>query len=262
MAIDLVVLGLDEVLFETEDLHFLSCNQAFRKCGMNHHWSIEQYRDAAHEHGAANAVRPAAEMSAASIGRSDATALGNEKNRLFHELACQGRMKPNPACVNLINEALEEGCKLAVVTDLPAKTAAALLEQAFGYRLTDMFAAIASAVSFDSSSDNGAYHLVLRTVGADPWRSVAIESSVAGLIAAQRAGFWTLATTPHADELDSVIGSDAWYPRLRAPEQSGGLANLEDNRQDRFISFEVLNALKNASRMDPSFAGPMAAAWA
>ncbi|OGB25896.1 MAG: hypothetical protein A3I66_12000 [Burkholderiales bacterium RIFCSPLOWO2_02_FULL_57_36] len=262
MTIDLLVLGLDDVLFETHAAHFESCNHAFEKCGLSHQWSVEQYRRAALAHGGANAIRSVVEKSGAVIGRSNAAALSDEKNRLFHDLACQGRMTPNRGCMNLINEALEDGSKIAIVTDLPAQTAAVLLEQAFNDRLTDMFATIASGVSFDSPSDNNAYHLVLRTIGADPWRSVAIESFTSALLEAQRAGLWTLATTPHADDRDSVIGSDAWCPHLRARKQSSAMANLVEGRQGQIISFEMLDAMKNASRVSPSFARATTAAWA
>jgi beta-phosphoglucomutase-like phosphatase (HAD superfamily) len=260
MAIDFIVLGLDNVLFETEAAHLLSCNHTFEKCGLSHHWSAEQYRSAALAHGAAGATDAVAKKLGASIGRAAAAALTAEKNREFHDLACQGGIPLHAGCASLINEALEDGCKLAIVTDLPANTATVLLEQAFNQRLTDMFAVIATAVNFDFPRDNSAYHLVLRTVGADSSRSIAIESSVPGLLAAQRAGLWTLSTAPVIDDLDSVAGADSWYPRLRVQESSGGKAGSADGAQRRFISFDELDTLKSTSTIHPSFARSTAAA--
>lgn len=262
MATDLLVLGLDGVLFNTEAAHFLSSNNALEKCGIRHGWSIEQYRNAALVHGAGNVIASLAEKPDSAIGRLDVGALSNEKNQSFHDLACQGRIALHPGCASLIDDALEDGCKLAIVTDLPARTAAVLLERAFDDRLTDMFATIASSANVDSTSDNNAYHLVLRTVATDPWRSVAIESTVPALLAAQRAGLWTLATTPFIDDMDSIAGADAWYPDLRASGHSRKMATVADAGQGRFISFDVLDALKNASRLKPSFAGITASAWA
>ena len=233
MAIDFVTLGLDNVLFETEDAHLLACNHAFEKCGLSHHWSIEQFRSAALVHGAAGALGAVTEKLGAVFHKVDAAALSVEKNRVFHELARQGRIALHAGCASLIDEALEDGCKLAIVTDMPAHTVAVLLEQAFKEKVTGMFAAIASAVDYDCPVDNNAYHLVLRTVGADPGRSAAIESAAPGLLAAQRAGLWTLAATP-----------------------------LADDRQHRFISFDALDAMKSASRIHPSFARSTAVAWA
>jgi beta-phosphoglucomutase-like phosphatase (HAD superfamily) len=262
MAIDFVAFGLDNVLFETEAAHLLACNHAFKKCGLSQHWSVEQYRNAALARGAAGAISSVTEKLGASISSSDAAALSVEKNLMFHDLACQGRIALHAGCASLIDEALEDGCKLAIVTDLPAHTVTVLLEQAFNEKLTDMFATIASAVNFDDPRDNSAYHLVLRTVGADPWRSVAIESSAPGLSAAQRAGLWTLATTPLTDDLDSVIGADSWYPHLRAQKHASGKIKGADGRQHRFISFAELDMLKSASRINPSFTRSTATAWA
>lgn len=254
MAIDLLVLGLDGVMFDTEAAHLLSCNHALEQCGYDHRWSLQQFRNAALLHGAGNPFGAMART-------SDSAMLHEEKERLFHELICESRVALHSGCVGLIEEALEEGCKLAIVTDLPASTATVLLEQAFCDRLTDMFAAIASSASVDFSSGNNAFHLVLRTVGADPWRSIAIDASTPALRAAQRAGFWTLATTPRIDTIESIDGSDAWHPDLRTSGHARSMENLAAAR-GRFLSFDSLDALKNVSRMNPPFTGTTAVAWA
>jgi beta-phosphoglucomutase-like phosphatase (HAD superfamily) len=257
MAIDLIVLGLDNVLFDTEDAQLHSCNHAFEQCGISHRWSVDQYRNAAFAHGATKAIVSVMERLAGTIAKSDAALLSQEKNRSFHDLARAGRIALNSGCVHLIDEAVEDGCKLAIVTDMPASTAALLLEQAFKERLTDMFAAIASAVNFDPANDNSAYHLVVRTIGADPSRSVAIDASAPALLAARRAGLWTLATTPAIDGVDSITGSDSWCPDLRLSSSPSGNAD----GQARLVSLDMLEALKSASGMHPSFANPATAAW-
>ena len=255
MAINLLVLGLDGVLFDTEAAHLHSDNHALEQCGSGHRWSLAQYRNAALLHGAGNALFALADS-------ADAATLSGKKEQQFHEIACQGRIALQPGCAELIGEALDEGCKLAIVTAVPARTATVLLEQAFGDRMTEMFAAIASSASIDASSDNNAFHLVLRTVGVDPWRSVAIDVSTPALLAAQRAGLWTLATTPCIDGLESIGGSDAWFPELRASGHSRHRAHSGDAGRRRFVSFDAIDSLKNASRMNPSFAGRTAVAWA
>lgn len=251
MTIEMVVFGLDSVLFDTEAAHFHSCNHAFEKCGLSHQWSLEQYRQAAIAFGAVNATDALAGKLGASIEKSDISALSQEKNRFFHELACNGDIALHPGCASLIEEALGDGCKLAIVTGLSAPTATVLLEQAFSDRLTDMFAAIASGVRFDSPSDNSAYHLVLRTVGADPWRSIAIASSSPALLTAKKAGLWTVATTPAIDTADSIAGADSWYPDLRLSQQPS-----------RFISLDILESLKSASRLNPAAVAPASSIWA
>lgn len=255
MAIDFIVFGLDNVLFETEAAHLHSCNHAFEKCGLSHRWSVEQYRAAALAHGAAAATSAVTQKLGTAIDASDAAGLSHEKNRAFHNLACKGQVALHAGSARLIDEALEDGCKLAIVTDLPAHTATVLLEQAFNEKLTDMFSAIASGIHFYSPADNSAFHLVLRTVGADPWRSVAIESSVPGLLAAQRAGLWTLSAAPMIDDMDGMVGSDSWYPNLRAQKHA-------DAKSGSFISLDELDALKNASRTNPTSVGRTAATWA
>ncbi len=262
MAIDLIVFGLDDGLFDTEDAHLQSSNHAFENCGLSYRWTIEQYRSAALDYGASMAIAGVVEQIGLSKSGPEAAALLEEKQRLFHELACQGRITPRSGYANLIGDALDDGCKLAVATDLPASTATALLEQAFGGRLTELFAAIASEVNFGSSKGNNPYHLILRTVGADPWRSVAIESSTPALLAAQRAGLWTLATTPSIVGLESVAGADSWCPHLHAPGNSLRNTSIAERAEVQLVSFDVLDSMQAAARINPAFAASAPAAWA
>lgn len=262
MAIDLIVFGLDNGLFNTENAHLESSNQAFENCGLSYRWTIEQYRSAALDHGASGAISAVVGQMGYSKAAREAAALFEEKTRLFHELACQGRIALHTGYANLIDDALENGCKLAIATDLPASTATALLEQVFTERLTELFAAIASAVNFGSSWGNNPYHLLLRTIGADPWRSVAIESSAPALLAAQRAGLWTLATTPFADGVEGVAGADSWWPHLRAAGSSIPGTNMADGADAQLISFDVLDSMQAATRINPMFATSAPGAWA
>jgi beta-phosphoglucomutase-like phosphatase (HAD superfamily) len=56
MSIDVIFLGLDGVLFDTEALHLAACNAAFENAGLSVRWSLPALRAAAATHGYARAI--------------------------------------------------------------------------------------------------------------------------------------------------------------------------------------------------------------
>src|SRR5690349_11799805 len=138
MGIELLVLTLDGVMFDTEDAHRRACNIAFKPCGIARQGGIADFRVAASR-------RPALAITAAQgISARDMKTLLRQKHDAFHTLVLDGAAGVNGECLSLAKEALAAGCKLAIVSDLPARTATALLEQACGEAVNDMFAVVAS----------------------------------------------------------------------------------------------------------------------
>lgn len=243
MAIEALTLALDGVVFDTEDLHLQACNAAFEHCGLGLQWSVQQLREATRVHGATHSVAALLEKLSISPASAEASALLTEENRVFHELVRAGRATLNPACVQLMEEALQRGCKLAVVTDMAVQTATAMLEQSFGAAVTNMFAVVVSGANFNAGG-NGPYQLVLRTVGAEPSACAAIDAAVPGLRAAQRAGIWTVAVTPYEKDIARITGADIWCPQLQELRHLLGQRRATRPVPEQFVTFDALAALK------------------
>ena len=246
MGIDLLIFGLDSVMFDTDDVQVRACNDAFAHCGIAFHWSVAQYREAARSRGAFNAISAAIGDIVPSLTNRQIEELVCERNRLLHQYVLEGMAKPHQACVSLASEAHASGCKLAVVTDMPARTTTALLEQSFGDAVTDMFAVVVSGAVFNDATGNGPHHLAMRTVGVDASHSAAIDTTAPALHAAQAAGIWTIAATPYEKDVARIAGADLWCPQLQELRDLIGRKQTPRERSKRFVTFDSLRVLKKS----------------
>ncbi|HJV50232.1 MAG TPA: HAD hydrolase-like protein [Noviherbaspirillum sp.] len=243
MGIEVLALALDGVIFDTEDAHLASCNAAFENCGLDLRWSMQQFREAARVWGPNNALAAVVGKISPPASPRDVARLLQEKQRRFRELVLAAPPALHAGCMQLMEDAVDSGCKLAIVTDMPAQTATALLDRAFGDALTNMFAVVVSGADFDASSGNGPYHLALRTVGADAAQCAAIDGSVAALRAAQQAGLWTVASTPYEKDIARISGADLWCPNLQELHNLAGRRNASCEAAD-FVTFAALKTRK------------------
>lgn len=219
MSIDVIFLGLDGVLFDTEALHLAACNAAFAETGLSLRWTLPALRNAARAHGYANAV--AAVVSGEPLARNKAAvaALLAEKQRQFQLAVAANPPKASPAALALVDDALRAGCKLSVLSDLPAPVAAALLEQCFGADVNSLFSVVAGGVSFDGAADTGPYAHALHAMCIAPSAAIAIDTVAPSLRAAEQTGLWTVSVAPY--------GADVLRPQ-------------------QFITFDALRELRNS----------------
>jgi len=243
MAIEAITLGLDDILFDTEDMHLAACNAAFDICGLTLRWSTPQLRRALRMRGATNAITMALD-GIAQPNDAEVQRLVQEKSRLYLELLAKLRPLPHAGCMNLIRDAHASGCKLAIVTGMPAQTANALLDLAFGADTTSIFAAVVTGADFDGPAENGPHALALRTIGADPANCVAIHTASPALRAAQRAGIWTVSATRYEKDISRITGADLWCPQLQELRHLLGQRDMRAERARRFVTFDCLHELK------------------
>lgn len=239
MAIDALILALDGVIFETEDIHLAACNAALAECGLAQRWSLAQYREAARLHGAGFALAALCP----SLPPARACALQEQAAQQFRLRIREQAPARQAGCAALMDEALQHGCKLAVVTDMPAASADELLQQAFGNDVNNTFGVVLSGARFVAAGGNGPHHLALRTLGVDAEHCAAIDAAAPGLAAAQRAGIWTMAATPYARDVARISGADVWCPQLQELRDLIGRRSPAAPR--RFVGFSTLRTLKH-----------------
>jgi beta-phosphoglucomutase-like phosphatase (HAD superfamily) len=243
MAIELLILGLDGVVFDTEAAHLKASNDAFAECGLGLKWSAQQFREAARISGAAGAAAAAVKRIPGALPR-DVTRVAREKDRLFHEAVLASIPVVQPGCARLMEEALEAGCKLAVVTDIPAQTASVLLERGFGDDVTNRFEAVIGGANFDDAAGNGPHDVALRTVGIEASCTVAIDTAPPALRAAQQAGIWTMAATPYEKDIARISGADLWCPQLQELRDLVDVRKPARGTAKRFVTFDTLRSMK------------------
>ncbi|MBA5636908.1 HAD family hydrolase [Duganella sp. LX20W] len=200
MSIDVIFLGLDGVLFDTEALHLAACNAAFAEAELSLRWTLPALRAAAATHGYANAIT-AAVAGAGLRDKAAVAALHAGKHRQFQLAVAANPPKASPAALALIDDALAAGCKLAVLSDLPAPVTAALLEHCFGADVTSLFSVVAGGVGFDDQAGPGPFGHALHAMGIEAAAAIAIDTVAPALKAAQQSGLWTVSVAPYGADV-------------------------------------------------------------
>ena len=201
MSIDVIFLGLDGVLFDTEALHLAACNAAFAQAGLSLRWTLPALRAAAATHGYARAVGAALGCEPLARDKARVAELFAAKHAHFQQAVARQALQPSPAALALIEDARAAGCKLAVLSDLPAPVTAQLLEQCFGADVNSLFAVVAGGANFDGPAGTGPHARALNAMGLEPAASIAIDAAAPSLRAAEAAGLWTVSVAPYGADV-------------------------------------------------------------
>lgn len=199
MSIEAIFLGLDGVLFDTEALHLSACNAAFAEAGLSIRWTLPALRAAAQTHGYARAIGSAIACESLARDKRAVAELFQNKHAIFQQSVTEQAPQASASALGLIVDALEAGCKLSVLSDLPAPVAALLLEQCFGPDVNSLFTVVAGGVSFEGPAGTGPYARALHAMGIEPGAAVAVDTAAPSLRAAQECGLWTVSVAPFGD---------------------------------------------------------------
>ncbi|NEX64075.1 HAD family hydrolase [Noviherbaspirillum galbum] len=256
MGIELLAFGLDGVVFDTESAHLHACRAAFGEAGLELDWDTRQFREAARVRGAAHALNTAidalpSEGMANKSARQLVSSLTEARTRHFLATIRAEAPVVQPGFSRLMEDALSSGCKLAIVTDLPAQAVTTLLERGFGNAFDQLFSVIVSGADFEAGGGRSPHDLALRTTGVEAHRGVAIHNAAPALRAAQLAGIWTVAVTPYDKEVACISGANLWCPQLQELQELRELADprralRESASPRRFVDFGTLSALRRS----------------
>lgn len=201
MSIDVIFLGLDGVLFDTEALHLAACNTAFSNAELSIRWTLPALRAAAATHGYARAIGSAVAMPPLSRDKRRVAELHEDKHRQFHQAILARPPQAQAAALALIEDAIAAGCKICILSDMPAPAASALLERHFGADVNSIFTVVAGGASFDGDAGTGPYAHALHAMGVAPCDAIVIDTAVPALRAAADAGLWTVSVAPYGKDV-------------------------------------------------------------
>src|SRR4051812_7514175 len=102
MTIDVIFLGLDGVLFDTETFHLEAFNMAFAQAGLMLRWEMSEMRKALRIHGTAGVMAAIAKISGSRHARELALQLAELKQRAMHQLVARAKPPVLPAAMRLI----------------------------------------------------------------------------------------------------------------------------------------------------------------
>jgi beta-phosphoglucomutase-like phosphatase (HAD superfamily) len=108
-----ILFGSIGTLIETSELQRSAFNQAFSENGLDWNWSPAQYQDLLKKSGGRQRIEDFAAHQGIEV---DAKKLHDEKTKIFDDLMVSGDVLLRPGVASLIDQALDNGIKLAFVT--------------------------------------------------------------------------------------------------------------------------------------------------
>jgi HAD superfamily hydrolase (TIGR01509 family) len=200
MSIEALIFDVDGTMADTEEAHRVAFNLAFERYRLGWVWEPDEYRELLHITGGKERIAtyietlplPDAERRRLSTMVPDIHA---EKTRFYSSFVADGAVPLRPGVAQLLDEALDKGCKLAIASTTTAVNIDALLQSTLGPRGLDMFSAIACGDQVRAKKPApDIYRLALRGLGLLNEHAIAFEDSPNGLRAATAAGLRTVVT--------------------------------------------------------------------
>lgn len=200
-----LVLDCDGVLADTErDGHRVAFNRMFAEFGVPLEWSVDTYRDklriAGGKERMASELTPeftrANGLPGDPEGQAEVIARWHRrKTEIYTEMVQAGLLPPRPGVTRIITEAQDAGWTLAVASTSAEPSVLAILRQAVGRDRADRFAAVlAGDVVPAKKPAPDIYLMALDRLGVPPDRTLVVEDSRNGLLAATGAGLRCLMT--------------------------------------------------------------------
>jgi len=177
-----VFFDFDGLILDTEDACYAAWRSLFEKHGVD--YPLEEFQEIV---GTAGSPRARLEEK---LGRAlDWARLEPERRELEDALGRHLAIKPG--VLRLLHEALEFGCKRAVVSSSPHRWVRGHLDSRGALDLFETFVCREDVERVKPSPD--LYEEALRRFGVAPHEAVAFEDSYNGTMAAKAAGLWCVA---------------------------------------------------------------------
>jgi HAD superfamily hydrolase (TIGR01509 family) len=224
MPVGAFIFDVDGTIADTEEAHRVAFNLAFERHGLGWRWQSAEYRDLLKVAGGKERIH--SYIDGLSVGVAERRRLGGmvrelhfDKTRLYSSVVKDGAIPLRAGVRRLLEEALEQGYKLAIASTTTAVNINALLQSTLGARGLDMFSVIACGdqVTHKKPAPD-IYQLALRGLDLLPQHAIAFEDSHAGLRAANAAGLTTIVTPNFWTEDHDFADAALVIPHLGGPE--------------------------------------------
>lgn len=232
MSLEALIFDVDGTLAETEETHRAAFNEAFEACGLDWHWSVDDYRELLKTTGGKERIA----AHARAIGFKDEINIPDlhaAKTGIYVEAVQHGGLKLRPGVATLLQHARAAGIRLAIATTTSRPNVDQLLESTLGSQAISWFDAIVCGDEVARKKpDPAVYLLALEKLGLDANQCVAFEDSVPGLHSAKAAQLMTIVTPSIYTLGDNFNGADLVVDSLARPfsfqqlDTSGSIAEL------------------------------------
>ncbi|MGB3790716.1 MAG: HAD family hydrolase [Phormidesmis sp.] len=199
-----LIFDVDGTLAETErDGHRPAFNQAFADAGLNWNWSAERYGELLEVSGGKERLRAFIAQSKPNFALPDGIADLTEfikslhaiKTKYYTQYAAEGRIPLRPGVERLLNEAREQGVRLAIATTTTPANVQALLKNTLGPQSLDWFEVIAAGDMVPHKKPApDVFEYALAYLNLPPENCLAFEDTNNGLLSATQTGLKTVVT--------------------------------------------------------------------
>ena len=199
-----LVFDCDGVLADTErDGHLPAFNRTFEEFGLPVRWSTEDYagklRIGGGKERMASLLTPAFVRQAGlptdpGEQRDLVATWHRRKSAIYQQAVGAGALPARPGIRRIITGALGAGWPVAVASTSAVTSVRAVVEHVVGAELADAIPIFAGDVVPAKKPDPAIYQLAVTELGLDPARTLVIEDSRNGLLAAVGAGLRCLVT--------------------------------------------------------------------
>ena len=198
MIIQALIFDVDGTLAETEELHRVAFNAAFREAGLDWSWDTDLYRELHRITGGKERMRHYADrraLTAKEMPDDHIARIHALKNARYAEMVRGGDCPLRPGVNRLIRTSHAGGVRLAICTTTTRVNVDALIAATLGAVGLGLFEVVVSGEDVRQKKPAPeAYLRVIDALGLDVGRCLAFENSRNGLLAARAAGLNTIVT--------------------------------------------------------------------
>lgn len=196
-----LIFDVDGTLADTErEGHRIAFNMAFSDAGLDWCWSEELYGKLLTVAGGKERIHFFIERYCPEFLHDDESValikhLHHVKTVYYTQLVTEGKIRPRPGVIRLIQEARDAGMRLAIATTSAPKNAIALLKTILHPTAPDWFEIIAAGdIVAAKKPAPDIYQYVLQKMNLSPEECLVFEDSAHGLQAAAHTGLPTIVT--------------------------------------------------------------------
>jgi HAD superfamily hydrolase (TIGR01509 family) len=221
-----LIFDVDGTLADTErDGHRVAFNRAFARSGLNWDWSVELYGELLAIAGGKERIRFYINEYQPDFERPTdldpfIANLHALKTRYYQQIVAEGAIPLRRGVKRLLQEAREQGMRLAIATTAALPNVTALLEHTLGSDSPSWFEVIAAGdIVLAKKPAPDIYHYVLETMGLEARDCLVFEDSNHGFSASSQAGLKTVVTVNTYTQNQDFSGALLVLTDLGEPNQ-------------------------------------------
>ena len=225
MVLEALIFDVDGTIAETEEAHREAFNRIFEQEGLDWHWDRTLYSALLHVTGGKERLRHFVRTYSPSEAQrfidDDAlvVAMHKRKTAIYKDLISTGGVPLRPGIARLIEQAREQGVRLAIATTTNPDPLKALFEGTLGADALGWFDAIAAGDMVQNKKPaSDVYDLALSQLGLSGAQCLAFEDTHLGLRAAMGAHIPTVVTVSEYSRGQDFTGAVAVVDQLGEPD--------------------------------------------